>query len=86
MVTEDVEPPEIVVEGEGKEGEGPNGLRVDIFDPMLHLVNTKRFDLKIRVLKNVGSVIELEGDVKGVSVSHKGHSHHQADSDEVLIP
>lgn len=47
MVTEDIEPPEIVIEGEGEIGENPNSHGIDISDQLFQPVEGKNLDLNI---------------------------------------
>jgi hypothetical protein len=84
MVTEDIESPEIIIEGEGEVSEDPNSDGIGISDQLFQPVEGKNLDLNIRILKNIGSVIELERNVEGVGVGCEGYNRHQADGEEVF--
>jgi hypothetical protein len=84
MVTEDIEPPEIVIEGEGEVGEDPNGHGIDISGQLFQPVKGKSLDLNIWIVNNIGSVIELERNMEGIGIGYEGNNHHQADGEEVF--
>jgi hypothetical protein len=72
VVTEDIEPPEIVIEGEGEVGEDPNGVGIGISDQLFQPIESKDLDLDIGVIGDIGPVIKLEGNLEGVGVGHEG--------------
>jgi hypothetical protein len=84
MVAEYIEPSEIVIEGEGEIGEDPNGVGIGIPDQLFQPVEGKNLDLNIWVVEDIGSVIELEGNLEGVGIGYEGNNHHQADGEEMF--
>lgn len=82
MITEYIEPSEIVIEGEGEGREDPNVIGVGISDQLFQLVISKDLDLDIRVLFNIGGVIEKERNPEGVGVGDEGCDHQQSNGKE----
>ena len=68
MVTQNIELSKIIIEGQSKIGKNSNGYLITVLDQLLQPLPGKDFDLNIRVVKDVGPIIELEGDVKGIGI------------------
>jgi hypothetical protein len=84
MIAKNIDSPQIVIEGEGKVGEYPDRFLIGILDELLHPVPGKNLDLDIGILEDIGPVIEMEGDRKGIGISHQGHPNNQENSDEMV--
>jgi hypothetical protein len=84
MVTENIEPSQIVIESQGKIGEDSNAFLVGVFDQSFQSIPGKNFDLNIRVTNDIGPVIELEGSMECIGVSHPSYSNHQPNCDQML--
>jgi hypothetical protein len=69
MIAKNIELPNVVIEGEGKVGEYPDRFLIGILDELLHPVPCKNLDLDIGILEDIGPVIEMEGDRKGIGIS-----------------
>jgi hypothetical protein len=68
VVTQNIELSKIIIEGQSKIRKNSNGYLITVLDQLLQPLPGKDFDLNIRVVKDVGPIIELEGDVKGIGI------------------
>lgn len=84
MVAKDVKPPEIVIQGKGKEGKNPETLFVGIFNQFFDGGKGKGSNLDTRILTNVRLIVELKGNMKGVGVGYEGYHDHQSNRQKVL--
>jgi hypothetical protein len=69
MIAKNVAPPNIVIEGKSKVGEYSDRFLIGILDELLHPVPGKNLDADIGILKDIGPVIEMEGDGEGIRIS-----------------
>jgi hypothetical protein len=83
MVTKNIETPKIVVERQGKVGENPNIIFVDVSDQSFQRIPRKDPDLDTRILDDIGPVIELERNVEGIGISHQSYSNNQSNRDKM---
>jgi len=84
MISKNIHPSEIVIEGEGKVGEYPDGFLIGVLDKVLHLVPGKNLDLDIGILEDIGPVIEIEGYGEGIRISYECDSNNQSRGNHVL--
>jgi hypothetical protein len=84
MVTEDIEAPKIVIEGQGEESEKSKGFLIGNLDRLVDAIPVNDFDLDDRILGDIGSVIELERNLKCIRISHPSHSNNQPNRDEMM--
>ncbi len=85
MVAKHIKLPEIVIEGEGKIGEDANTLPVGIFDQIFNTIPCEYLDLNIWIVGDIGPIIKLEGNRKGIGVDNKSDSRNQSDRDEMSV-
>lgn len=83
VITEDIEFPKIIVKGEGKIGEEPNGV-FNILDQLSQPVECNRMEPNTEFVDDIRVIIKLEGNVEGVGVGDKGYSSHQANSHKMF--
>jgi len=84
MISKNIAPPEIVIEGEGKVGEYPDRLPIGVLDESLHPIPGKSLDLDIGILEDIGPVIEMERDRKAIRISYQCDSNDQSRRNHVL--
>jgi hypothetical protein len=69
MISKNIDPSEIVIEGEGKVREYPDRFLIGVPDKLLHPVPGKNLDLDIGILEDIEPVIEIEGDGESIRIS-----------------
>jgi hypothetical protein len=84
MVAKNIKLSKIIIEGQRKIRKNPNGYLITIYNQLLQPLPGKDFDLNIRVVKDVGPIIELEGDVKGIRIGNESHPNDQGDRHEMM--
>jgi hypothetical protein len=83
MVAKNIELSKIIIEAQSKIRKNSNGFLITVFNQLPQPFPGKDFNLNIRVVKDVGPIIELEGDMKGIGIGDEGHSNDQDDSHEM---
>jgi hypothetical protein len=74
MVAKNIELSKVIIESQSKIRENPNGLLICVFNQLPQTFPGKDFNLYIRVVEDVGPIIELERDVKSIGIGDEGHS------------
>ncbi len=83
VVTEDIEFPKIIIEGEGEVGKEPDRI-FDILDQLLQPVECKTMESNAGFADDIRVIIELEGDMKSIAVGDKSNSSHHANSHKMF--
>jgi hypothetical protein len=74
MVAKNIELSKVIIESQGKIRKNSNGLLICVFNQLPQTLPGKDFNLYIRVVEDVGPIIELERDVKSIGIGDEGHS------------
>ena len=83
MIAKNIELPKIVIERQGKVRENSNAFPVGVLDQSFQSLPGKNFDLNIRVTDDIGPVIELEGNIERIGISHQSYSNNQPNRDKM---
>ena len=83
METERVKSSDIIVEGKGKHGEGPQAFELTGCQEQTPL--SWRGKLDFPVLGDIGFVIEVERGMKRIAIGDKGQRNDEAGSNEVIF-
>jgi len=69
MIAKNIELPKIVIECESKVREHSDRYLIGALDKLLNPVPGENLDVDIRILEDIGPVIEMEGDGEGIRIS-----------------
>jgi hypothetical protein len=79
MIAKHIELAEIVVEGQSEIRENTYRLFIGIFNEPLPSIPGKNLHLNIRIIRDIRTVIEMKGDIKGIGIGQPGHPDDEAD-------
>jgi hypothetical protein len=83
VITKDIDPSKIVVQGKGKISKKTNRIAIVLPDQLPQCLERKILDQDTRVSGDIGHIIELEWDMEGVRISEEADDSHQADGPEM---
>lgn len=84
MVTEDVQPSQVIVEGKGEVGKDSGRFPIINLDQLTEPLERGGREMDTRFHDDVGVVIKLERDMEGVGIGYQRNERHQTDSEDVL--